>query len=351
MEKFHELRVKTINRETAEAVSVGFEVPDDLKDKFKFVAGQYLTLEKEIAGKTFRRSYSICSSPESEVLKVAVKQVADGLFSSWVNRKLKVGDMMNVFLPEGRFVFKPSDDENTKGYAAFAAGSGITPIMSILQNALKTEEHSKFVLVYGNKTPEQTIFYKDLLRLKEQYPDRFHVEFVFSKLETEEALFGHIDQETVDYILKDKFKEEGFTEFYICGPEPMMDTVSEVLKRHQINDKYIHRELFTADEKKETVKEQADGKTTVTVILDEEEVTFTMDRRERVLDAIINEGMDPPYSCQGGICSSCLAQVLEGHVEMVNNQILTEEEIQDGYVLTCQSHPTTPTLKIDYDDI
>src|SRR5699024_849494 len=187
MSNFHKLRVKSIERETPEAVSVGFEVPAELKDEFNYTAGQYLTLEKEIAGRKFRRSYSICSSPESGELKVAVKQIADGRFSSWVNRKLKVGDYLNVFLPEGRFVYEPLSPEKERTFVAFVAGSGITPVMAILQSVLISEPKSKFVLVYGNRTPEDTIFYKDLLELQKEHPDRLFVEFVYSRLKKEET--------------------------------------------------------------------------------------------------------------------------------------------------------------------
>lgn len=187
MSKFHLLKVKAIEQETPEAVSVSFDVPQELESNFRFVAGQYLTLEKEIDGKKQRRSYSICSTPESGELKVAVKRVANGVFSDWANKELRVGDTLNVFLPEGRFVFEPSP-ENAGTYAAFAAGSGITPVMAILQTALEAEPESKFVLVYGNKTPEQTIFYKQLLALKEKYPDRFFVEFAYSQIKQENKL-------------------------------------------------------------------------------------------------------------------------------------------------------------------
>lgn len=354
MATFHELRVKSIDRETPQAVSVGFDVPEQLKEKFNFIAGQYLTLEKEIAGKKFRRSYSICTSPSSGELKVTVKEVKNGLFSAWVNNKLKVGDHLNVFLPEGRFVFKSISANQGKTYAAFAAGSGITPVMAILRNVLEAEPKSKFVLVYGNKTPEETIFYKDLLTLMAEYSERLFVEFVYSKSKEDKSFFGRIERSTVNYVLKNKFKGDSFEAFYLCGPEPMIDAVSTVLKENGVDDSQIHFELFVTDKGDLTEEEAAgnEGKTIVTVVLDEEETTFEMSRKRRVLDAVMDEGLDPPYSCQGGICSSCMAKVTEGKVEMVNNQILTDEEVEDeGLVLTCQSHPTTPTLRIDYDDI
>lgn len=373
MSHFHELQVNTIDRETSEAVKVGFEVPPELENDFHFVAGQYLTIEKEIAGKKFRRSYSICTSPGKGELKVAVKEVSDGLFSAWVNNKLKVGDSLNVFLPEGRFVFEPTSSGKAKTYVSFAAGSGITPVISILQNVLEREPQSTFVLVYGNKTPEQTIFYKDLLALQQAYPERLYIDFVYSRWEEGKSTFnriqrvfnkkknkkgeqtkkrqGRIGEDTINYILRDKLKDHAIDGFYLCGPEPMLETVTQVLKKNEVEEEKIHFELFATHKEEDKVEKKVDGKTKVTVILDDEEVSFEMDRKQRVLDAIMEEGLDPPYSCQGGICSSCMAQIVEGEVEMAHNQILTDGEVEDGLVLTCQSHPKTSTLVVDYDEV
>ncbi len=351
MSRSHELKVKTIDRETAQAVSVGFEIPAELKKDFQFLAGQYLTLEKEIAGRKFRRSYSICTSPTRQELKVTVKEVEHGLFSAWVNNKLKVGDTLTVFLPQGRFTFDPSTALSPKTYVAFAAGSGITPVMAILENVLESSPAHKFVLVYGNRTPDDTIFFKKLLTLQQKYTNRLFIEFVYSRFKADQSFFGRIERSTVNYILKNKFKEADFADFYLCGPGSMIDTVADLLKENGIAEEHIHFELFVTEDKKDEEVTDFTGKTRVTVILDEEETTFEMDRSERVLDAVMNEGLDPPYSCQGGICSSCMALVKEGKVTMANNQILTDEEVADGLILTCQSHPITPTLVIDYDDI
>lgn len=373
MSRFHELRVNAINRETTEAVSVGFEVPEGLKRDFQFVAGQYLTLEKEIAGKKFRRSYSICTAPDSGKLMVAVKEIADGRFSAWVNKRLKVGDVLNVFLPEGRFTYQPNSPEKQKAYAAFSAGSGITPIMAILQSILRSEPQSKFVLVYGNKTPEQTIFYQDLLRLKETYSDRFFIEFAYSQLKeeklpfklikqglfgskqkkngAEKPIYGRIQSDTADFILKEKYKHLNFEEFYLCGPFAMIEALSARIKSHGISKEKIHYELFVTEVEQKEIKNLNTGKTNITVILDGEEASFEMDRQKRVLDAIMDEGLDPPYSCQGGICSSCMAQIEEGEATMVNNQILTDPEVKSGLVLTCQAHPTTPRIRVNYDEV
>lgn len=374
MSRFHELRVNAINRETPEAISVGFEVPPELKEDFKFAAGQYLTLEKEIAGKKFRRSYSICTAPDSGELKVTVKEIADGRFSAWVNKKLKEGDTLNVFLPEGRFVFNPPADDKPRTYAAFAAGSGITPVMAILQTILQADTPHKFVLIYGNKTPEQTIFYQDLLTLQKKYPGRFFVHFMYSRLKEEKSpvrllkknlfynsakekpngeqpMYGRIESVTADFILHEKYRDFSFEDFYLCGPQGMIDAVSARLVERGVSEERIHFELFVTEEEKKIPAAVSEGKTKVTVILDEEEVVFDMDRQTRVLNAVMDAGLDPPYSCQGGICSSCLAQIEEGEATMVNNQILTDKEVRSGLVLTCQAHPTTPTLVVNYDDV
>src|SRR5699024_7345470 len=242
--------------------------------------------------------------------------------------------------PEGRFTFHPEKHAgHSKAYIAFSAGSGITPVMAILQSVLQSEPDSKFVLVYGNKTPEQTIFYNDLLDLRKTYPDRFILEFAYSQLKEEKSplgflkrklfrrkpeeenkedqpIYSRIKSETADFILKDKYKELDFEEFYLCGPNAMIKTISSSLQRHGVAAEKIHFELFVTEEEEKEVEDLGTGKTQLTVILDDEEVTFEMDRRERVLDAIMNEGMDPPYSCQGGICSSCMAQVEEGETKM-----------------------------------
>lgn len=350
MSNFHKLRVKTIDRETPQAVSIGFDVPRKLKRKFRFVAGQYLTIKKKMDGEKIRRSYSICSSPESGELKVTVKEVEGGKFSAWANNKLQVGDKLEVFKPEGRFTFESTSAENQHNYAAFAAGSGITPVMSILKNVLESEPHSKFVLVYGNKSPQQTIFFKELLELQANYADRLFIEFVYSKAKEEKSFFGRVERSTVNFIVKNKFKGHQFQAFYLCGPEPMIDLVSDVLQENKVDKDKIYYELFTPAEEAE-MEADVSGKTQVTVMLDDEETTFEMDRKTRVLDAVMEEDLDPPYSCQGGICSSCMAQIKEGKAEMANNQILTDEEIDEGVVLTCQAHPTTPKLRIDYDDV
>mgnify|MGYP003115563409 CR=1 FL=1 len=348
MNKFYSLNIKEIIRETEQAVSLSFEVPENLKELFSFKAGQYITLKTNIEGKEVRRAYSLCSAPNTNEYKVSVKEVEGGTFSVLANNKLKVGDVLEVHPPEGKFIFEPGTSKHN--YAAFVAGSGITPVLSIIKTVLTEETESKFVLVYGNKTPDDTIFFKELLELQLEYTERLFIEFVYSRTQEENAHFGRIEDSTVNYVLKNKFDALNFDKFYLCGPEVMIDSVSEVLLKNGIEKEKILFELFTASDSGE-IDANLEGETQLTVLVDDEETTFSMSQKDSVLDAALEKDLDVPYSCQGGICSSCIARITEGKAEMAKNQILTDSEIAEGLILTCQAHPTTPTLKVDYDDV
>jgi ring-1,2-phenylacetyl-CoA epoxidase subunit PaaE len=348
MADFHALTVKSIKKLTPGAVAVTFAIPKELIQSFAFTAGQYITIKKEIKGKELRRAYSISSSPRKEDITIGIKKVDRGGFSDYANTKLQVGDVLEVMPPEGRFTFKSSE---VKNIAAFAAGSGITPIMSIAKTVLDSNPANKFVLVYGNKSYEETMFYTDLVKLELDYTNRFFVYFTNSQAKEDKALFGRIDTSTVNYALKNKHKDLDFDGYYLCGPEQMIHLVTDTLVENEVPKDKIHFELFTSTEIKEELPAAPDGKSTVKVIVDDEEFEITMDKSTLVLDAVLKENIDAPYSCQGGVCSSCIAKVKEGKAEMVKNQILTDGEIADGFILTCQAHPTTPTLTVDYDDV
>jgi ring-1,2-phenylacetyl-CoA epoxidase subunit PaaE len=351
MAQFHQLTIKDIRRETDACVSISFHIPEVLQSDFQFKAGQYITLKVVINDVELRRDYSICSSPKSGELRVAVKAVKDGTFSKYANQTLKIGDVIEVSAPNGRFVFEPND-ANARTIAAFAAGSGITPVLSIAKTVLEQEPKSKFALIYGNKTPKDTIFFEELLALHSQYGERFSLQFIFSQTQEVDSLFGRIERSTVNFILKNNYKDLVIDAFYICGPEEMIHTVSDVLKEHGVAEAKIKYELFTVAAPTETINTVlADGKTQVTMMLDDEETTFVMDQKKSILEAALAEKLDAPYSCQGGICSSCLARLTEGEVMMRQNNILTDSEVADGLILTCQAHPLTPTIKVDYDDI
>lgn len=349
MAHFHSLAVKHIKPLTPSSVAITFEIPKDLLQTFDFIPGQYITIKKEIKGNELRRAYSISSSPKMDSITIGVKKVDKGGFSDYANTKLSAGDILEVMPPEGRFVFSP--EPNPKNIIAFAAGSGITPIMSIAKSVLDSNPTNKFVLVYGNKSTEETMFYSDLTKLELEYSNRFFVYFINSQTPEEDSLFGRIDVSTVNYALKNKHAAIDFDGYYLCGPEAMINLVSDTLKENGVDKDKIYFELFTTTEILDELPEKADGKSDITVILDDEEFNFSMDKKTLVLDAVLKENIDAPYSCQGGVCSSCIARVTEGKVEMVKNQILTDGEIAEGLVLTCQSHPVTPTVKVDYDDV
>lgn len=348
MNKFYSLNIKEIIRETEEAVSLSFDMPDNLKDLFSFKAGQYITLKTEIDGKEVRRAYSLCSAPSTNEYKVTVKEVEGGTFSVLANNKLKAGDTLEVHPPEGKFIFEPGNSKHN--YAAFVAGSGITPVLSIIKTVLTKETDSQFILVYGNKTPDDTIFFKELLKLQLEFSERLFIEFVYSRTQEDNAHFGRIETSTVNYVLKNKFDDLDFEKFYLCGPEAMIDSVSEILLKNGVEKEKILFELFTSSDSGE-IETNLDGDTQLTIMVDDEETTFSMTQKETVLDAALDHDLDVPYSCQGGICSSCIARIVEGKAEMAKNQILTDSEIAEGLILTCQAHPITPTLKVDYDDV
>lgn len=346
MSDFHTLTVSEVKKETHNSVTISFAVPENITSFFDFKAGQYITIKHNNDGKELRRAYSICSSPKSGELKVAVKKVADGVFSEYANTHLKMGDKLEVMPPTGKFTLEP----NLKSYVAFAAGSGITPVLSLVKSTLEEMPQSSFLLIYGNQSKEETMFYDEIVQLQDEFPKRFNVDFVFSRKKEEDAQFGRIGRSLVNFYLKNKYRERSFESFYLCGPEEMIDDVSATLKQYGINTKQIHHELFSTAEKGLLV-EKHDGYTSITVILDDEEEVFEMPQTKSILEAALDEGLDPPYSCQGGICSTCIARLKEGKAEMRKNQILTEAEIADGLILTCQAHPTTAKVVVDYDDI
>ncbi len=349
MTNFHQLTVSRIQELTPNAVAVTLQIPASLKDTFSFVSGQYITIKHNGKHGEVRRAYSISSAPTAPDITVGIKKVTEGNFSVYANTTLKEGDILEVMPPEGRFIFEPSN--TGRHIAAFAAGSGITPIISIAESVLTSHLHSTFTLVYGNQNPEETMFNAEVKALSDKYTNRFFVQNCYSKAQEEGALFGRIDASVTNYIVKNKFKDTVFDAFYLCGPESMIDTVTATLKNNGVSENKILFELFTATDAVDTIAENVAGKTTVEVLVDDASYSFSMDKKTLVLDAVLKEDIDAPYSCQGGVCSSCIARVTEGKAEMVKNQILTDGEIAEGLILTCQAHPLTDTLKVDYDDV
>ncbi len=349
MSDFHKLTVAAVDTLTPNSVAITFDIAANLKNTFSYSPGQYITIKHTINNDEVRRAYSISSAPSSGKLTVGIKKVEGGTFSVYANSKIKVGDVLEVMPPEGRFTFEPN--QKIQNIAAFAAGSGITPIISIAQTVLESNASNTFVLVYGNQNPIETMYHSQILELQEKFGERFFVQFVYSKVSEPDCLFGRIETSTVNLILKNKFKEISFEAFYLCGPEAMINSVSDTLKSNGVSEAKIYFELFTTSDTEDTLAENLDGKTKIEVLVDDETFSFEMDQKILILDAVLKENIDAPYSCQGGVCSSCIARVTEGKAEMVNNQILTDGEVAEGLILTCQAHPTTATIKVDYDDV
>ncbi len=348
MATFYKVNIQEVIPETADAVSVVFDIPENLKSNFSFKAGQYITLKKELNGEEIRRAYSICSSPKSNEIKVAVKAVENGKFSVYATSQLKKGDEIEISDPEGLFLLEPTSNKN---YIGFAAGSGITPVLSMIKAVLETESSSTFTLIYGNKSIKDTIFFDELNSLKSNYSDRFNLHFIYSRENVKNGLRGRIDQNVTNYFVKNMYKETSFDAAFLCGPEEMIKEVSKTLESNSLSKENIHFELFTASIDEEKANQVSEGQTEITVLLDDEETTFTMLQTDDILAASLRNDLDAPYSCQGGVCSSCLAKVTEGKAVMVKNSILTDGEIEDGFILTCQAHPTTSKISIDFDDV
>lgn len=355
---FHSLRVQDITIETPDCVSVAFEVPENLQEEYKFIPGQYLTLETEIDGEKVRRSYSLCSSPLDGELRVAIKKVELGKFSTWANESLKVGSTINVMTPEGNF-FTPIKEGQKKNYVAFAAGSGITPIYSIIKAVLEVEVESTFTLFYGNQTSNTVIFKDKIDGLKNTYMDRLEIHHVLSREDQgSDLLKGRIDDIKCESFATQFFEVKNVHEYFLCGPEGMINGVSTKLKDLGANSKNVHFELFTspvknAAQKTAPSKEKGAKKvmSKVSVILDGEETHFDLSKDGfSVLDAALDAGADVPYACKGAVCCTCRAKVVEGSAEMDMNYALEEEEVAEGYILTCQSHPTSEKLVVSFDD-
>lgn len=353
---FHRLRIKKIIKETDQCVSVEFEIPENLSGSFQFKQGRSLTMRAMLNGKEVRRTYSLCSSPLDNKLKVAVKKVEGGLFSYFANENLKPGDELEVMEPVGKF-YTELNPSNKKNYLAFAAGSGITPVISIIKTTLRTEPGSTFTLVYGNRSRSSIIFFEELEGLKNKFIDRFNLINILSRERTESQInFGRIDigkltelEKLVDYKKMD--------EIFICGPEEMIFCVKNFLEQKEINSKRIHFELFTTSgQKTPNLKRQtstiAEGPASkITVKLDGRSFDFdlSLNSDTTILDAALKQGADLPFACKGGMCCTCKAKLTEGEVEMDVHWGLEHEEIEQGFILTCQSHPKTEKVVVDFD--
>lgn len=355
MSKFHPLTVAQVRNETRDTIAVTFDVPPELASSFAYQQGQHLTLRALIDEEDVRRSYSICSAVQDGALRVAIKRTPGGLFSSWANEHLKPGMTLDVMPPMGHFNV-PLAPDNARHYVAFAAGSGITPILSIIKTTLLAEPKSHFTLFYGNRASSSVIFKDELTDLKDVYMARLNLAYVMSREQQDIELFnGRITKEKCEQFIKHWIRIEDIDVAFICGPEDMMHGVSAALQEAGMPKEHIKVELFAASIPKHQHRARvfdagARHETEVTVIMDGSHTSFTMDKdKESILDAGLRAGIDMRYSCKGGVCSTCRCKLIDGKVDMDANYALEDYEIARGFVLSCQAFPVTDKVIVDFD--
>ena len=355
MSKFHSLPIARIDRETRDAVAVTFAVPQALRDQFRYAQGQHLTLRCAIGGQDVRRSYSICSAVQDDELRIAIKRAPGGVFSSWAYERLKPGDTLDVMPPMGHFNV-PLDRDAQRHYVAFAAGSGITPILSIVKTTLAVEPRSQFTLFYGNRASGSVMFREELAALKDVHMQRFNLVHVLSREAQDiELLHGRITAERASALLDHWAPLEDVDAVFLCGPEPMMQSIHAMLNARGYPDAKIKTEYFATsipkhEHRPAQLPQGSASETEVTVILDGATRSFTLDRtKENILDAGLANGIELPYSCKGGVCSTCRCRLVEGEVDMDVNFALEDYEVARGFILACQSYPATDKVIVDFD--
>jgi ring-1,2-phenylacetyl-CoA epoxidase subunit PaaE len=352
--RFHALTISDLRRETADAVSLAFAVPERLRAAYRYVPGQYLTLRTTIDGEDVRRSYSICSGLDDGELRVAIKRVAGGAFSNWADERLRVGDTLAVMTPDGRFGV-PIEPGSGRTLVAFAAGSGITPVMAILKTVLRREA-GRFFLFYGNRSAADVIFREQLEDLKDRYLARLSVFHVLSREQQDIAmLHGHLDAEKVRVLMRSVVAVAGVDHAFVCGPQPMIEGLEQALANLGMARGRVHVERFTPGvggrQRPVAIAPTVPPKAIATVISEGARFDVPVAEGEAIIDAAIRAGRSLPYSCKGGMCCTCRARLLEGRVEMAVNYSLEPWETDAGYVLTCQSRPVTERVTIDYDQV
>ena len=352
---FHKLTVQDIRQETPDCISIAFTIPEAIASDFKFSHGQNITLKTIINGEEIRRTYSICSAPFENELRIAIKKAESGLFSTHINNHLKTGDILEALPPTGKFN-TALHKNNKKNYIAFAAGSGITPIISIIKTTLQTEPLSSFTLIYGNQSRSSIIFFETLQGLKNKYLDRFHLLNILSREQTEAPInSGRINTEKLTE-LKQVIDYKGFDEFFICGPSQMIFSIKDFLEKEKIDTGKIHFELFAVPGQKQQQfiqpinHENETQQSNVTIKADGRSLNLKIPYNNiNILDAALQHGADLPFACKSGMCCSCKAKLIEGEVVMDVAYGLSPEEIKQGFILCCQSHPLTDKIVIDFD--
>lgn len=350
---FYWLTITKITKETNDCVVISFSIPQQLSKTFQYKQGQYITLRATINNTEVRRSYSLCSSPLNNDFSIAIKKVQDGLFSTYANDVLQVGDVVEVMPPMGKF-FTALHSQQQKNYIGFAAGSGITPLLSIITTTLQVESKSTFTLVYGNKNSQSIIFKESLQALKDKYLQRFQLLTIFSQEQTDAAInFGRIDYFKCEKLFE-KLLSINADEFFICGPEAMIFAIKNFLETRLVDEQKIHFELFTSTstniKKTSTNLFEQESISNITIKLDGRSLNFNVPfNSESILDAALQRGVNLPYACKGGVCCTCKAKIIEGTANMDITWGLENEEIEQGYILTCQAKPTSKKIVIDFD--
>ena len=355
---FHSLRVKSVRPETDEAIVVSFAVPPELAEQFRFTQGQHLTLKHSVGGSEQRRSYSICAAPSEGDLRVGIRKVPGGVFSSWVHEQLKAGDTLQVMTPEGRF-FVPLDATASRHYLAIAGGSGITPILSIMKAVLEAEPKSRFTLIYGNRTQRSTMFTEEIEDLKNRYLSRLTLHLVFSQEATDLPLYhGRLDRARIGMFLATLVDPGGIDHAFVCGPHGVNDEAQAALLAAGVDAEKIHIERFGIPDEsgpgRAAVQAPREGDAAdarVTLVRDgvAREIDFHS-AQGNILDAAAQAGIEVPFSCKSGVCCTCRARLLEGEVRMARNFALEKHEVAAGFVLTCQSHPLTERVVLSFDE-
>lgn len=357
MTTFYPLTVTAVRRETRNAVVVSLRVPDEFNPVFRFQQGQYLTFRRNIEGEEVRRSYSICSATQDDALNVGIKKVDEGLFSTWANERLEAGDQLEAMVPAGSF-HVALDENSHRHYAGFACGSGITPILSILKTTLHAEPHSRFTLFYGNRASSAIMFREALEDLKNEYLGRFNLVHILSREQQDIELFnGRIDKEKCAQLFKFWLDVKTVDTAFICGPQEMMVATSEVLQEHGLDKSNIKFELFATDAARHGMRRtrrvpaaSRASRCEATVVMDGRAQSFELEKsRQSVLEAGLGQGLELPYACKAGVCSTCRAMLTEGEVDMDVNFALEDYEVDRGYILTCQSFPVTDKIVVDFD--